>query len=97
LGDRQVQLANILHLAPTTLANFYNIYDPTAGTMTGRLAAGQTNGMSNFICQSVFSLGGTLDDCQTALSPLVDLFNMDPLPITVNPFNQPGTNIGGGQ
>jgi phospholipid/cholesterol/gamma-HCH transport system substrate-binding protein len=91
LAKKQVQLANILHLAPTTLANFYNIYDPTAGSLTGRLALGQTMGLANVTCQAMFSAGGTLEDCKRALGPLLDLFNMESLPISANPLNQPGT------
>jgi len=92
LADNQVNIANILHLAPTTVANFYNIYDPTAGTLTGRLAVGQTMGLSNAVCQAIFSAGGTLADCQRALGPLLDMFNIESLPISVNPLNQPGTS-----
>lgn len=92
ITDKQTQLANILHLAPTTVANFYNIYDPTAGTLTGRLALAQTKGFANVICQAMFSAGGTLKECQSALAPLLDTFNMDSLPFSVNPLNQPGAS-----
>jgi len=90
LVEKQVELANILHLAPTTVANFYNIYDPSAGTLTGRPAIAQSMGFANVICQAIFSAGGTLEDCQKSLSPLLDMFNME-LPVGTNPVLQGGT------
>jgi phospholipid/cholesterol/gamma-HCH transport system substrate-binding protein len=91
LSDDQMKLANLLHLAPTTLANFYNIYDPTSGAFTGRLMLTQLNGLSNTVCQGIFSLGGTLQDCQNALAPVLDQLNLKNVPVAVNPTVQPGT------
>jgi phospholipid/cholesterol/gamma-HCH transport system substrate-binding protein len=91
LSDNQINVANVLHLAPTTLANFYNIYNPTDATFTGRAMIAQVNGLANTACQAMFSLGGTLRDCQSALAPLLDQFNMENAPITLNPVEQAGT------
>ena len=87
----RVQLANILHLAPTALANFYNVYNPTDASLTGRLEFPYTGALSSVICQSIFSLGGTLDDCRTALGPVVNELNIQDLPVTADPLNQAGT------
>jgi phospholipid/cholesterol/gamma-HCH transport system substrate-binding protein len=86
-----VQLANLLHLGPTTLANVYNIYNPTDASLTGRLELPYTGALSSVICQSIFSLGGTLDDCRTALGPVVNELNIQDLPVTADPLNQTGT------
>jgi hypothetical protein len=71
-----VQDVRELHLAPTTLANLYNTYDPTTGSATGRLVLAQVDGLANMVCQALFSVGGTLDDCRTALAPLLDQLNL---------------------
>lgn len=91
LADNQMNLANLLHLAPTTLANFYNIYDPHTGAFTGRPALAHLNGVANTVCQSVFSLGGTAQDCKNALAPILDQLNLKNLPISVSPTTQTGT------
>lgn len=91
LAKDQMQLANLLHLAPTTLANFYNIYDPHTGAFTGRAALAHLNGVSNTTCQAIFSLGGSLQDCQRLLKPVLDQLNLHNLPVGVNPTVQPGT------
>jgi phospholipid/cholesterol/gamma-HCH transport system substrate-binding protein len=91
LAGIRVQLANLLHLGPTTLANVYNIYNPTDASLTGRLELPYTGALSSVICQSIFSLGGTLDDCRTALGPVVNELNIQDLPVTADPLNQAGT------
>jgi phospholipid/cholesterol/gamma-HCH transport system substrate-binding protein len=91
LAGIRVQLANLLHLGPTTLANVYNIYNPTDASLTGRLELPYTGALSSVICQSIFSLGGTLDDCRTALGPVVNELNIQDLPVTADPLNQTGT------
>lgn len=91
LAGIRVQLANILHLAPTTLANVYNIYNPTDASLTGRLEFPYTGSISSTVCQAIFSLGGTLDNCRTALGPVIDELNIQDLPVTADPLNQAGT------
>jgi phospholipid/cholesterol/gamma-HCH transport system substrate-binding protein len=81
LSKDQVQLANVLHLVPTTLANLYNVYDPKSGAFAGRLAVAQTNGIAGAVCQLIFSLGGTLQDCKKTLGPVLDELNTQNLPI----------------
>ncbi|MFD2473570.1 MCE family protein [Amycolatopsis silviterrae] len=91
LADNEMKLANLLHLGPTTLANFYNSYDPHTGAFTGRLVLPYAKGLSNTVCQAIYSLGGTLQDCQSALRPILDQLNLDNLPVSANPTTQPGT------
>lgn len=91
LASKQVELANILHLAPTTLANFYNSYDPSTGAMTARPVFAETMGFANVVCQAIFSAGGTLEDCQKNLGPLLDPFNME-FPLSANPIQQDGVS-----
>lgn len=90
LAAHETDLANILHLAPTTVANFYNIYDPTTGAFTGRPVIAETHGFANTVCQAMLSTGQTLQQCQAALSPLLDPLNGIQLP-SIDPLNQGGT------
>lgn len=81
LRGLEVELANILHLAPNTLANFYNIYDPSTGAFTGRPSLVQGAGLSNLACQAIYSAGGTLADCKKALGAVLDQLPLGDVPV----------------
>ncbi|OUS83528.1 MCE family protein [Rhodococcus sp. NCIMB 12038] len=89
--DNQTALANVLHSLPITLANFYNIYDPNSHSFTGRIALPHFADVPTFVCQTVFSLGGTLDDCRSSLDPYLKQFDNPNLPLGFNILNRPGT------
>ncbi|QYA99845.1 MCE family protein (plasmid) [Rhodococcus sp. USK10] len=89
--ENQTALANVLHSLPITLANFYNIYDPNSHSFTGRIALPHFGDVPTFVCQTVFSLGGTLDDCRASLDPYLKQFDNPNLPLGFNILNRPGT------
>lgn len=91
LADLRLEVANILHLAPNTLANFYNIYNPSSGAFTGRPVLPYGGALSNVLCQSIYSVGGTLSDCQKLIGPLLDQFDLKNLPLSLSGPEQPGT------
>lgn len=91
LADLRLDVANVLHLAPTTLANFYNIYNPSSGAFTGRPVLPYGGALSNVVCQSIYSVGGTLADCRSLIGPLLDQFDLKELPISLSGPQQPGT------
>lgn len=92
IQNNQNALSNILHLTPNTLANFYNIYDPTAHALTGRLAIQNLSDVPTFVCQTIYSAGGTLNDCRDALKPYLDKFNTPSLPPILGPLRQGTSN-----
>jgi phospholipid/cholesterol/gamma-HCH transport system substrate-binding protein len=99
IQNNQNALSNILHAAPTALANFYNIYDPTTHAITGRAAIQNFADVPTFVCQTIYSAGGTLNDCRNALKPYLDKLNTPVLPPILGPLRQgtsnqtsPGTN-----
>jgi phospholipid/cholesterol/gamma-HCH transport system substrate-binding protein len=81
-------LANILQVAPTEVANFNNIYDPLTHSITGALAVNNFQDPAEFLCSTIFSVGGTPAQCQQALGPLVNLLGTSNLPVTVDPVNR---------
>ena len=83
-------LANILQFAPTQLANFNNIYDPINHAITGALASSPLQDPAEFICSTIFDLGGTGAQCQQALGPLVNLLKTNNIPVSVDPVNRGG-------
>jgi phospholipid/cholesterol/gamma-HCH transport system substrate-binding protein len=88
LAKSDQTLADILQVAPTEIANFNNIYDPLTHSITGSLAVNNFQDPAEFICSTIFDVGGTPTQCQTALGPLVDLLGMSNLPVTLDPLNR---------
>jgi phospholipid/cholesterol/gamma-HCH transport system substrate-binding protein len=97
LADDRAQLAEILHQAPTTLADVYDIFDPATGTLSSRLSVNNTQDLAGFTCTTLFSLGGTPDQCRQALDPLPRPLNMTTVPVALNPTptNLTGLLLGG--
>lgn len=90
LSRSRQELADVLQVAPTELANFNNIYDPVDTSLTGTLAMANFKSPAQFICSTIFSLGGTPAQCQRALGPLAMLLRMDNVPVSFDPVNRNG-------
>ena len=97
LADDRAQLAEILHQAPTTLADTLALFDPVTGTLQARLAINNTQDLAGFTCITLFSLGGTPDQCRRTLDPLLHMLNMNTVPVALNPPSLPMLLLGGGR
>jgi phospholipid/cholesterol/gamma-HCH transport system substrate-binding protein len=97
LADDRAKLAEILHQAPTTLADTLALFDPATNTLQARLAINNTQDLAGFTCITLFSLGGTPDDCRQTLDPLLHMLNMTTVPIALNPPSLPTLLLGGGR
>lgn len=97
IADERAQLAEILHQAPTTLTDVLAIFDPASGRLQARLAINNTQDLAGFTCATLFSLGGTPDQCRRTLDPLLHMLNMPTVPIALNPPNLPTLLLGGGR
>jgi phospholipid/cholesterol/gamma-HCH transport system substrate-binding protein len=99
LVDNQISLKNLIHVAPTAFANFYNIYNPDTGSDIGAPV------LSNF-ANPVFAFCGALASaekqtstetaklCEQYLGPAMRLLNFNQLPLPISPFLGPSpTNI----
>ncbi|MDT7705045.1 MAG: phospholipid/cholesterol/gamma-HCH transport system substrate-binding protein [Pseudonocardiales bacterium] len=90
LAQNRQALADVLQVAPTSLANFNNIYDPLAGSLTGVLSTANVKDPAAFVCTAIFAAGGTPDQCRQAIAPLADLVAMDDVPVTASPLERNG-------
>lgn len=90
LADSRQQLADLLHLAPHTVSNFYGIYEPLTGAITATASAANLQSPGVMVCSAIFSLGGKPEDCQRAIAPLAELLTSDPPPIGVSPIERGG-------
>jgi phospholipid/cholesterol/gamma-HCH transport system substrate-binding protein len=97
LADDRAELAEILHQAPTTLADTLALFDPSTNTLQARLAINNTQDLAGFTCITLFSLGGTPDECRKTLDPLLHMLNMNTVPVALNPPSLPTLLLGGGR
>ena len=88
LAKNDQALADILQRLPNEVSNFNNIYDPTNHAITGSLAMQNFQDPANFICETVFAVGGSPDQCQTALEPLLSTLGQKSLPVNLDPLNK---------
>jgi phospholipid/cholesterol/gamma-HCH transport system substrate-binding protein len=75
--DRRADLEGVLHVGPTAMANFYNIYRPYQGVLTGVLAMNQMANPTNFICGAIAGLANNTaeSDAQLCAQYLAPMFN----------------------
>lgn len=106
LVDKHMALENILHAAPTAIANFMNDYNPDTGTINGGFGivpfANSTQagaifplpipGCSNLASVENVTAVETGKLCALFLGPGLRVMNYNNLPFPVNPFLMPSAN-----
>ncbi|HTF50845.1 MAG TPA: MCE family protein [Pseudonocardia sp.] len=95
LVRQRSELENILHNAPTALANFYNIYDPASGSLTGALAASNFQAPAELVCSGLAHAASHDPEqstglCKQYLGPLLNALATNYPPIGVNPIVRDG-------
>ncbi|WP_341268303.1 MULTISPECIES: MCE family protein [Gordonia] len=70
LVDREDDLAQILHTAPTALSNLYNIYDPDSNSLTAGLAIADFPDPVSLICALLTTVDAPKKECQKANTTL---------------------------
>jgi phospholipid/cholesterol/gamma-HCH transport system substrate-binding protein len=95
LVRQRTELENILLTAPTALANFYNIYDPASGSLTGALAASNFQAPAELVCSGLAHAAshdprGSTALCTQYLGPLLNQLATNYPPIGINPIVRPG-------
>ncbi|MCT7659276.1 MCE family protein [Mycobacterium deserti] len=91
LADHRLDLENVLHIAPHSIANAVNMFDPRTGAASGVFVL---NNMSNpewFICGMIGALENTTAPttsklCSQYLGPGLRTVNFNNLPFPVSPF-----------
>ncbi|MEU1982913.1 MCE family protein [Nocardia sp. NPDC019395] len=97
LVDNRGQLEELLHIFPTSLANFYNIYNPDTGTEAGVFVLNNFSNPIEFVCggiASVENIGAeeAARKCRDYLGPVLGLLNFNYLPVPVNPALGPSAD-----
>lgn len=91
LNDSRDDLKQTLHVAPTSIGNFTNIYQPAQATFTGVLAAANFNNPVSFLCgaiQAASRLGAEQSAklCVQYLAPILKNRQYNFPPLGVNPI-----------
>ena len=91
LKDSIPVIKDILHVAPSTLQNFINIYQPAQGTLTGALSVNNFQNPITFLCgaiQAASRLGAEQSAklCVQYLAPIIKNRQYNFLPLGLNPI-----------
>lgn len=91
VNESNYDLKQILHITPTQLANYVNIYQPAQGTVTGALAFNNFADPIQFICSAVQAasrLGAeeSAKLCVQYLAPIIKNRQYNFLPVGMNPI-----------
>jgi ABC-type transporter Mla subunit MlaD len=94
LADHKNAVEQILHVTPTTLSNFFNMYDAVTGTAAGVPSLHNFANPAQFFCGAIAGIqgGNPLDavkKCAEYLGPFLRLLNFNYLPLPINPFLSP--------
>jgi phospholipid/cholesterol/gamma-HCH transport system substrate-binding protein len=91
LHDSIPAIKDVLHVAPNTLQNFINIYQPAQGTLTGALSVNNFQNPITFLCgaiQAASRMGAEQSAklCVQYLAPIIKNRQYNFLPLGLNPI-----------
>ncbi len=91
LVDHQGDLEQVLHVAPSAIANAYNMMDPRTGGASGVFVLNNMANPTKFLCGMISALENvtapeTSKLCSQYLGPALDRINFNYLPFPVNPL-----------
>jgi len=91
LTDSTDDIEQLLHIAPTTLSNAANIYQPAQGALTGALNVANFSDPITFLCGAVQAASRLNNEqsaklCVQYLAPIIKNRQYNFPPIGVNPF-----------
>jgi phospholipid/cholesterol/gamma-HCH transport system substrate-binding protein len=93
LSDQHDDIEQLLHVTPNGLANFYNIYNPAQGTVSGLLSIPDFANPVQFICGGTLDIGSTPNNykraeiCKERMGPVIRRWAMNFFPLLFHPIN----------
>ncbi|MFT4124820.1 MAG: MCE family protein [Gordonia sp. (in: high G+C Gram-positive bacteria)] len=101
LARKDEQMRGLLHSAPNQLANFYNIYNPLTGSLSGVFGLGMGTNLITLLCGTMDANNRPgasqmdVDHCVEVLGPLLSSMSIAYPPFMSNPVT--GINATGDQ
>ncbi len=95
VADKDEQVRGVLHSAPNQLANFYNIYNPLSGSLSGVFGLANGTNLITLLCGAMEATNrpGTsqvdIDKCVEILAPVLSAISMNYPPFLANPVRAP--------
>jgi virulence factor Mce-like protein len=91
LVEHRGDLEEVLHVAPTAVANQYNIFDPRSGAATGVFVLSNLASPKTLVCGMLGAIENVTAPttgrlCNQTLGPALDSVNMNYLPFPFNPL-----------
>ena len=91
LSDNQMELKNLLHVAPNAIGNSYNIYDPDIQSALGGFALANFSNPLQVVCAAIGAIeNATASEtgklCSQYLGPALRLINFNYLPLPTNVY-----------
>lgn len=93
LSEQTENLEQVLHITPHGLVNFYNIYNPAQGTLSGLLSLPDLANPVQFLCAGIFDIGTVPDNfkrseiCKERMGPVIRRWAMNFVPLLFHPVN----------
>ncbi|BBY96661.1 MCE family protein [Mycolicibacterium fallax] len=97
LVDNQMNVKNILHIAPNAFVNGYNIYNPNSGSPLGQFVFNNMSSPLEFICGAVGAVENVTSPetsklCAQYLGPALRLMNFNAIPFPIAPYLMPSAS-----
>lgn len=91
LVDQKMAFEQVLHVAPNSFANAYNIYDPDTGTPRGGFSIPNLASPMQFVCGMISATQNTTAPetaklCNDYLGPALRLLNLNYIPAPISPY-----------
>jgi phospholipid/cholesterol/gamma-HCH transport system substrate-binding protein len=95
VADKQDDLAQVLHVAPTPLVDLYNAISPLANALVGQLAVGNFANPAQAICSGIAAASSSDPRqagvmCTEYLNPVLGQLAMNYPPVMVDPVKREG-------
>ncbi|GAB2715997.1 MCE family protein [Nocardia thraciensis] len=90
LADKRPELERVLHSGPNGLVNFYQIYKPAQGSLTGNVTGTNFSNPVTFLCGAIEGIGANDSQksgelCRQYLAPVLNSLMMNYPPLIANP------------
>ena len=97
LVDNHMALENVLHITPTAIANYHNIYYPNSGGVSGAFSLVNYSNPIWFVCGMIGAIKNTTAPetaklCAQYLGPALRQLNFNNLPLPINAYLRPSVN-----
>ncbi|WP_020105951.1 MCE family protein [Nocardia sp. 348MFTsu5.1] len=92
LAQKDEQIRGLLHSGPTQLSNFYNIYNPLQGSLSGIFGLGMGGNLVSLLCGTMAGAArpkqeDLVEQCVDVLGPIFGTIGMNYPPFLTNPVS----------